>query len=1282
MNQGIQGISNNIHQNNYNFSECLKTEPPEDKQPRRYLTEESINQNYTHKSASTASSNTIYEKEDCNAKYQGDFIVFEQREEKFKNQIIKLILSTFKSDIVLMLLTNTMYNWIKMLYSSCLISFLDAVQENSSNTLKFSLAALLTFLQLLEVIIGHNILRFYYNFFPVFKATFMKLLYQKIITLSAFSVKQASVGKLINLVSNDLNTLDSKGLSIIKIITISFDLLIVAIVLYTRLGYPSLLGFGFIICYPFFQTFLAKKSQRFFKMKAQLVDQRIKFTNEIIEGIRLIKMYAWEQAFIKFVEIIRSNEISKILVIQIIYFFQQSLTSILHLLACFISFLSTYYLGDSSILTVPRMLSVLDLFSFTKVEIITFASVGVTGLYEFKVIIERALTVLQIEQYSTQNIQDTQQARQEISDQSLPQGTIKMINFKAFWNLNTPVLKDINLEIKSGDFVAIVGRIGSGKSSLFSSILQEIPYIDGQLKLNGRIAYVEQEPYIFSSSIKENIVFGFEFNEKLYNQVLEACCLLEDIQMFDNGDQTQIGERGVAKKIVEKAILIMLKGKTILMVTHHIHFTQKADQILVINDGQIYKQGIYQEMQICFQEIFDNQDLTNSINNNSSESQTHSKNQIPQFQDVQQIEQENSDPDLINLKAKDELVKVKKIKQIFTSEQDENMIVNFSTYKKYFGYSSMRWLIPLMVATFISCEIFYVFYTKTISNYNEEEEDLINRIYLLGYLTLIYFVNYLLNNLLFTSIIYSSNKNIHKNMIKSLVRATVLFFDQTPSGRILNKFSSDLGILDQQITRTMINSIEIFSKICDLMITIFIINPYFIFVLFIQLIFTRLFVNFSKQSLEQSKQLDLRYRSPIYTRFNQTVQGVLPIKIYKKENIFLNNFSALLKNSLKATLSFNITQRGFSFYIHLAAAVFSNIGIYMIMLINENSNSLGQVVLFFIAITDTMQFGLRMLIETDISMSSAQRVMNMIDITQEPQLRCENDTIFIDNKQISMQNDRQSQVYNFPVKGQIEFQNVRMKYRNDLNFVLNGLSFKINAGEKVEFVGRTGAGKSSIIQALYRMTEIEEGPDDKGELGFIKIDGFNLKDLGINTVRAGISIIPQMPFIFSGSIRRNLDPLNEYTDNQINQILEEICLKDKIANLKEGFFTDMTNASDVFSSGEKQLICLGRAILRQSKVIVLDEATANCDLQTDKIIQQKIRERFNNSTLITIAHRLNTIADYDRIIVLENGSVVEQGTPYELLQQEKSIFKEMVLQTGQKNFNQIAQQAKISFKKQ
>ncbi|KAL4461912.1 hypothetical protein ABPG74_000757 [Tetrahymena malaccensis] len=887
MNQGIQGISNNIHQNNYNFSECLKTEPPEDKQPRRYLTEESINQNYTHKSASTASSNTIYEKEDCNAKYQGDFIVFEQREEKFKNQ------------------------------------------------------------------------------------------------------------------------------------------------------------------------------------------------------------------------------------------------------------------RDSSILTVPRMLSVLDLFSFTKVEIITFASVGVTGLYEFKVIIERALTVLQIEQYSTQNIQDTQQARQEISDQSLPQGTIKMINFKAFWNLNTPVLKDINLEIKSGDFVAIVGRIGSGKSSLFSSILQEIPYIDGQLKLNGRIAYVEQEPYIFSSSIKENIVFGFEFNEKLYNQVLEACCLLEDIQMFDNGDQTQIGERGVnlsggqkarislaraiysqsdiillddplsavdskvAKKIVEKAILIMLKGKTILMVTHHIHFTQKADQILVINDGQIYKQGIYQEMQICFQEIFDNQDLTNSINNNSSESQTHSKNQIPQFQDVQQIEQENSDPDLINLKAKDELVKVKKIKQIFTSEQDENMI-----------------------------------------------------------------------------------------------------------------------------------------------------------------------------SLEQSKQLDLRYRSPIYTRFNQTVQGVLPIKIYKKENIFLNNFSALLKNSLKATLSFNITQRGFSFYIHLAAAVFSNIGIYMIMLINENSNSLGQVVLFFIAITDTMQFGLRMLIETDISMSSAQRVMNMIDITQEPQLRCENDTIFIDNKQISMQNDRQSQVYNFPVKGQIEFQNVRMKYRNDLNFVLNGLSFKINAGEKVEFVGRTGAGKSSIIQALYRMTEIEEGPDDKGELGFIKIDGFNLKDLGINTVRAGISIIPQMPFIFSGSIRRNLDPLNEYTDNQINQILEEICLKDKIANLKEGFFTDMTNASDVFSSGEKQLICLGRAILRQSKVIVLDEATANCDLQTDKIIQQKIRERFNNSTLITIAHRLNTIADYDRIIVLENGSVVEQGTPYELLQQEKSIFKEMVLQTGQKNFNQIAQQAKISFKKQ
>ncbi|EAR97449.2 ABC transporter family protein (macronuclear) [Tetrahymena thermophila SB210] len=1027
-------------------------------------------------------------------------------------------------------------------------------------------------------------------------------------------------------------------------------------------------------------------------------------------------MYAWEEAFVKFVQIIRENEISKILIIQIIYSFQQSFTSIVDMLACLISFLSIYYFGDPSVLTVPKMISVMDLFSYTKYELVTYISTGITGLLEFKVIIKRILAVLTIQEQSIQQITDLStksQLEPLILDKSLPRGKITMKDFSAYWNLQTPVLKNINLDIQNGDLVAIIGRIGSGKSSLLSCILQEIPYFKGSFSFNGRVAYVEQEPYIFSSSIKENIIFGSEYNEDLYKQVLEACGLKEDIKLFINQDMTQIGERGtnlsggqkarislaraiysqsdiyllddplsavdskVAKQIVEQAILKMLKGKTVLMVTHHLDFAQKADKVLIIKEGLIANQGNYDEIKANIE------DIDSCLCSNDEETSTQSNEKIKQvlqessrLQDEQNIQQE-----LKNYQEKeqitDKIIQNNKIQNIFTKEQDEDMTVNFKTYQKYFGYSSLKWLIFLVLALFISSDIVYVLYTKTISNYTQNEDDLLEILYYLGYLTLIFFVNYLSKYLLFTLIVNSSNKNIHQNMIKSLVRAAIQFFDGTPSGRILNKFSSDLGIIDQLITRTMISSLEILSRISVAIITILIINPYFLIVVFIQTILIWLFVSFSKTPLQQSKQLDLRHRSPIYTCFNQTIQGALPIRSFKKQKIFLENFSVLLHNSLKTALTFNFNQRAFSFYIHLATALFSNIGIYMIMLINKDSSSLGQAIIFFISISDAMQFGLRMIIETDISMSSAQRAMNMIDIVQEPDLRCENDKIFIQNKQDAIQSDNQNKNYIFPVKGDIEFQNVKMKYRKDLSYVLNGLSFKINAGEKVGFIGRTGAGKSSIIQAIYRLTEIEDKPDNIAEQGFIKIDGYNLKELGIHTIRSGISIIPQMPFVFSGSIRRNLDPLDEYTDVEINQILKEINLSDKISKLKEGFFTDMSNTNDLFSSGEKQLICLGRAILRQSKVILLDEATANCDQQTDKLIQQKIRERFKNSNVITIAHRLNTIADYDKIFVIENGAVAEQGTPYDLLQQENSIFKEMALQTGQNNFKQIFQLAQL-----
>ncbi|KRX08449.1 P-loop containing nucleoside triphosphate hydrolase [Pseudocohnilembus persalinus] len=302
-------------------------------------------------------------------------------------------------------------------------------------------------------------------------------------------------------------------------------------------------------------------------------------------------------------------------------------------------------------------------------------------------------------------------------------------------------------------------------------------------------------------------------------------------------------------------------------------------------------------------------------------------------------------------------------------------------------------------------------------------------------------------------------------------------------------------------------------------------------------------------------------------------------------------------------------------------------------------------------------------------MSSAVRIFNYIkDLPQEK--------AYVKSKEENQENF----IQNFAGKGDVLFKNISLKYRENTDPVIKNVTFLINSGEKVGCVGRTGAGKSSLIQALFRIHEIEDF-DDSQKTG-IFMGGKRIQDYGLKIVRNSMSIIPQTPFVFSGTIRNNLDPLNQYTDDQIIEVLKDIELFELVSNLPQGIQTDMTNVGSLFSTGQKQLICLGRCILKKSKILVLDEATANVDMKTDEFIQKKIKEKFSDCTVFTIAHRLNTIADYDKILVMEKGEVAEYDTPYNLLVQNvgdnkitkhQSIFAQMVKKTGHANSNQIFQ---------
>ncbi|EAR83228.1 ABC transporter C family protein (macronuclear) [Tetrahymena thermophila SB210] len=1255
-----------------------------------------------------------------------------------------VILRTFYVPIVQMMISALLFYSLKIFFSNQINFLITAIIDKESQNVIYGWAIVMAFTQIFYIALVHHSVRFFTAFFVQFRATFNRALFLKVSSLSAFSIKEANVGKLVNLVSNDLNLLEMKSYSIITLLTLPAPIIAVALILYFRFDGFAVIGLGVMIGYIPFQLLLAKISSGFFKDKAALVDHRVKFTNEIVEGIRLIKMYAWEEAFVHLVTTFRKSELRKIFYIQFIYLLEHSFSFVSGLFASFIVFFVIYKYGEPGSLNVANMYSTLDLLSYVKQQVVSSAGYGIVGLLELKVILERMITVVTIKSSQMTCIEKIN----DYDGKNLESGEIEMKNFTAFWKDNQPVLNSINLDVKKGECIGIVGKVGSGKSSFLSCILKEIPKYSGYFNFKGKIAYVEQEPYIFNKTVRENILFGSKYEEKFYNQVIEACCLIDDIKQFDYGDQTQIGERGinisggqkarislaraiysradiyllddplsavdskVAKLLNDNAIQGLLKGKTVLLVTHQIPYTRSTDRIIIMSDGFIQNIGTYNDLQEPLRvlghqmHVEDSQSqsrVSQSFKKSILQNQEKEEEEEEEEVDDDNNQQENTQQDQNAIDQKDEKLEQenKEVKQdedtkekkekkdkLYTKEEDEKIVVSLKTYLNYFLNSKIWFLAPLMFALFATCEVVFIFYSKTIGKYGNQGADQFYYISLLGYLSLIYFINLVLKYFLLTVIANRSSFYIHNKMVQSIIRAKVLYFDRTPSGRILNRFSSDLGIIDQDLVRTSMDTIEIIFSFCILMGTIISINPYFSIIAVVEILVLGLYLGISKKVLVQSKQIDLRYRSPVYTFFNQTTQGVLPIRIYEKQQIFCDNFDFLLNNSLRSSYTYWYNSRAFGFYVNMVTTISAIIGIFMLLSIDQNPSTIGQTIIYFLSISDNIQWGLRQMIQTDVAMSSAQRAMNMTLIDQEPALRTDYDRKEL-KKTENHQKNNSNEEYIFPKQGKVEFQNVKMKYRQDLAYVLNGLTFSLKAGQKVGCIGRTGAGKSSIIQALFRMTEIESNlenakyqqEDEEQRLNqemFIKIDGHNIKDLGLHTLRGGISIIPQVPFIFSGTIRRNLDPLDEFTDKMITDILQDINLLEKVNSLAKGIYTDMTNASEIFSTGQKQLICLGRAILRQSKLIVLDEATANCDMYTDELIQRKIREKFTDSTVITVAHRLNTIADYDNIIVMDKGAVIESGAPYELLCKENGIFKQMVDHTGKKNAKlilKIAQQA-------
>ncbi|KAJ2292050.1 hypothetical protein IW139_000547 [Coemansia sp. RSA 353] len=502
-------------------------------------------------------------------------------------------------------------------------------------------------------------------------------------------------------------------------------------------------------------------------------------------------------------------------------------------------------------------------------------------------------------------------------------------------------------------------------------------------------------------------------------------------------------------------------------------------------------------------------------------------------------------------------------------------------------------------------------------------------------------MNSLQSLLMWTRCSVRASTKIHQNMLHSVLRSPMSFFDVTPIGRILNRFSSDLQQCDEMLPRSASSMVNTMVNVVSAVVVITLSTPLMLVIMLPLVMVYRYLQQRCLRSSRELQRLDSTTRSPIFAHFQESIGGVSTIRAYNQQPRFV------YENELR------IGQNMRAFYTCFSLNCWLSLRIEMLgntVILGTTLLAIGSV--HYFGYGDAGLVGLAVTYALDFISSLNWSVHNYADIANSMvQLERVIEYAELPSEAPDVIEDRVPAT-TWPDQGMVEFKDYSTRYRNGLDLVLKGLSFRVQPNQKVGIVGRTGAGKSSLTLALFRIIEAAGGQ--------ILIDGEDIAKYGLFDVRSKLSIIPQDPVLFAGTVRENLDPFNSYSDQNIWQALEHAHLADFIRTKDERLEFVVMQSGENFSIGQRQLICLARALLKRAKVLVLDEATAAIDNATDTIIQESIRKEFKNCTVLTIAHRLNTIIDSDMILVIDGGRLAEYDTPQNLLENENSLFAKLV----------------------
>ncbi|GFT55309.1 hypothetical protein NPIL_228741 [Nephila pilipes] len=1187
------------------------------------------------------------------------------------------------------------------------------------------------------------------------------LVYRKSLKLSQSALSRTTVGQMVNLLSNDVNRFDQSVVYLPYLIAGPIQTIIIIAVLWMHIGYASLAGVSVLLLYIPFQGLMGRLFSKLRLKTAALTDERIRLMNEIIGGMRVIKMYGWEFPFANLVDSIRRKEVSKIRRTSILRGLNLAVFFISSKLILLVAFV-VFVLGVKGDLTPEKVFVCMSLFNNLRLAMTLFFPYAIAQGAESIISLKRIQKFLLLEEQQETSHLDVSNLRPKLS-----QCGIWMQKVVASWNKEgDSTLRNVTLSVKPGELLAIVGPVGCGKTSLLMSILGELPIMSGEVKVRGKVAYASQEPWVFGGSVKQNVIFGSNFDENKYKTVLNVCALDKDIELFPYGDQTAVGERGVSlsggqkarvnlaramyfdadifllddplsavdasvsKHLFEKCINGYLKDKVRILATHQIQFLKGASQILVLKEGRCLALGTFDQLTESGVDLgsmmedyeHERRQRLCSMNSNASnislsEEISDGATALPMYESTLSVASSVStgyddiEGERINEKAP------KGTEEIKTSGA-----VKLKIYIEYIKSGAGPFLRIILLFSYISTQVLFngsdfwltawtnevqkkynvkdcwsnatkaslnesSLYNNTYglfdrefffmnygnvtedcfqltNNYRVDEDDatrIVNTPFNLSVyagLVFIVFLLSLLRTTTFFQMCMKASRTLHNKMFRCVLRSPVSFFDSNPVGNILNRSSRDLGLIDDVIPPTASDCLEIFCTLFGIICVVAIVEPLLLvptFIISVAFIFIR---RFYLPTARDVKRYEGITRSPVFSHLSTSLYGLTTIRAFKVQHPFELSFDHYQDKHTATWFMFISVTRWFGIVLDWLCVIYiSCVTITMVALSEDPSyaSKAGLAIASALQLSGSFQWGVRQSAEVESQMTSVERVIEYSNLAPEAALDSEKD---------------KKPPKDWPKKGYIVYQNVNLRYAPDEPPVLKNLNFEIYPEEKIGIVGRTGAGKSSMIATLFRMTEPE---------GEVKIDGVCTKDIGLHDLRKKISIIPQDPVLFTGPIRRNLDPFAEHKDNELWQALEEAYLKESIEEMPGGLDSEVAEGGSNFSVGQRQLICLARAILRRNRVLVLDEATANVDPNTDSLIQKTIRDRFAHCTVLTIAHRLHTIMDSDRVLVLDAGEVKEFDTPFTLLQNRNSVFSHMVQMTGHSMAKQLRDVARNAY---